>query len=136
MYWVVDYFSVLQATLGKGKNGVVYVAELTSGEVPVGGASDETVGAMSRSIVVKKVPLSHKKKRAKQQVFALRDEIDSLVSLSHGNVVKYFGWNIEQPNEDVNTDQQQVVYFRIFMEFCAGNVWQRGINFNSKHSTF
>jgi serine/threonine protein kinase len=96
--------------LGKGKNGVVYVAELTSGEL-------ETPGA-SRHIAVKKVPLSFKKKRSSQQISALRNEIEVLVHLGHQNLVKYFGWNIKTPQEA--TDQPQATFFRIFMEFCAG----------------
>ncbi|OQV18025.1 hypothetical protein BV898_07966 [Hypsibius exemplaris] len=114
---------VLQATLGKGKNGVVYVAELTN-------SGDGVVGLGSRNIVVKKVPLSHKRKHSKQQVHALRDEIDALVSLEQGNLVKYFGWNIETPNEDAAAaggpgEQQQIAYFRIFMEFCSGGTLQQ-----------
>ncbi|XP_055347289.1 calcium-dependent protein kinase 4-like [Paramacrobiotus metropolitanus] len=105
--------------LGKGSNGVVYVAEVTDANPPI-------------NIVVKKITLSHKRKRASQQFYLLRNEIDAIAKINHQNVLKYYGWNVAAASEE-HSDESEAAHFQIFMEFCPGGTLQersrRGVRF-------
>lgn len=94
--------------LGKGHNGLVCIATV-----------NDTFNRIPNTLVVKKITLSHKKKRAFEQLSLLRNEIDAVAKVNHPNVLKYYGWNITNAGEE-HTDEAEVTHFQVFMEYCTG----------------